>query len=238
MERDARVVRVIAVDGWSGVTWSDLGQADVDDVDAVITEQVNRFAAAGRPWEWKYYSYDRPATLPGRLLARGLVPEEVEALMVAEIGGLDLTAPPPAGVDLVEVLDEHGVAALVDVHDRVFGGDHRPMGRGVLAGLREEPPTVAAVVAMADGLPIAAGRVEFHPGTDFASLWGGGTIRDWRGRGVFRSLVSHRAAAALSRGYRYLQVDASPQSRPILGRLGFVELATTTPYTLGRSDVH
>jgi hypothetical protein len=31
--------------------------------------------------------------------------------------------------------------------------------------------------------------------------------------------------------FRYLQVDASRDSRLILGRLGFVALATTTPFT-------
>ena len=35
---------------------------------------------------------------------------------------------------------------------------------------------------------------------------------------------------AAARGYRYLQVDASPDSRPILERLGFIRLARTTPY--------
>jgi hypothetical protein len=33
--------------------------------------------------------------------------------------------------------------------------------------------------------------LDFHVGTDFASLWGGGTL-PWRHRGVFRSLVAHR----------------------------------------------
>jgi len=32
-------------------------------------------------------------------------------------------------------------------------------------------------------------------------------------------------------GYRYLTVDASTDSEPILGRLGFRRLARTTPYT-------
>jgi GNAT superfamily N-acetyltransferase len=63
------------------------------------------------------------------------------------------------------------------------------------------------------------------------TLWGGGTLPGWRGRGVFRALVAHRAALASARGFRYLQVDASPASRPIFRRLGFVELATTTPFT-------
>jgi GNAT superfamily N-acetyltransferase len=86
------------------------------------------------------------------------------------------------------------------------------------------------VIATAADVPIAAARVEFRAGTDFAGLWGGGTLSAWRGRGVFRSLVAHRAALASARGFRYLQVDASPDSRPILKRLGFIELATTTPF--------
>ncbi|MDX6313211.1 MAG: hypothetical protein QOF44_2675, partial [Streptomyces sp.] len=64
----------------------------------------------------------------------------------------------------------------------------------------------------------------------FASLWGGGTVPAWRGRGIYRALVSHRAGIAAELGYRFLQVDASSQSRPILERLGFTALSTTTPY--------
>ena len=86
------------------------------------------------------------------------------------------------------------------------------------------------MIAVAGDTAVAAGRVEFHAGTEFASLWGGGTLAAWRGRGIFRSLVAHRAALAAERGFRYLQVDALPDSRPILKRLGFVELATTTPF--------
>ena len=37
---------------------------------------------------------------------------------------------------------------------------------------------------------------------------------------------SQRARIAAERGYRYLQVDASDESRPILRRLGFVALST------------
>ena len=43
-------------------------------------------------------------------------------------------------------------------------------------------------------------------------------------------MVAYRAALAAARGFRYLQVDAMPDSRPILKRLGFAELATTTPF--------
>ena len=222
------MTRTVSVDGWNGVIWSGL---DGLSADAVIAAQVSRFAKLPRPWEWKYYSYDQPRDLPDRLLAAGFTPEPAETLLVAEIADLSLDLAPPAGVELVSVIDQRGVKALVSVHDNVFGGDHAGLGSEVLAALERRPPTAAAVVAVAGHIPIAAGRVEFHPGTDFASLWGGGTLLGWRGRGVFRWLVAHRAALASSRGFRYLQVDATPDSRPILQRLGFVELATTTPFT-------
>jgi GNAT superfamily N-acetyltransferase len=229
VERDDAVVRVVTDDdGWSGVVWSNLGGLDAD---AVIAAQVARFAELGRPWEWKHYSHDRPEDLPRRLRAAGLEPDPVEALLVAEIEELALDVPPPRDVRLVPVTDESGADALVRVHDAVFGGDHAAVGRAVLAGLARQPSTVEAVLAVAGGTAVSAGRVEFHEGTEFASLWGGGTLAAWRGRGVFRALVAHRAALARDRGFRYLQVDASADSRPILRRLGFVELAMTTPYT-------
>jgi GNAT superfamily N-acetyltransferase len=233
VERDGRVIRIVsAASGWSGVIWSRL---DDRGADAVIAEQISRFAELSRAWEWKYYSYDRPPDLPRRLIAAGLSPEPTEALLVAEVANLALDTQAPAGVRLHEVLDKRGVEALVQVHDEVFGAEHSALnsalGLTLLSGLKRQPATAAAVIAVAGGLPIAAGRVEFHLGTDFASLWGGGTLPAWRHRGVFRSLVAHRAALASARGFRYLQVDASADSRPILQSLGFVELATTTPFT-------
>ena len=134
------------------------------------------------------------------------------------------------------VVDGRGVEALVRVHDQVFGEDHSRLGRTCSRGLTREPRTVAAVLAMAGRHPIAAGRMEFHPGTEFASLWGGGTLAEWRGRGVFRSLVAYRAALAAARGVSLPEVDASADSRPILRRLGFVELASDDAVHVRRVD--
>ena len=228
-ERDVTVVRVLGgADGWSGVTWSRLDEARVD---AVIAAQVDRFAELGTgEWEWKHYAYDAPANLPERLVAAGFRPEPSETVMVAELAGLVLDHPPPPGVELRPVGDARGIDALVRVHDEVFGEDHSALGRMLREAVASDPPSVAAVVAMAGGEAVAAGRVEFHTGTEFASLWGGGTLPAWRRRGIFRALVARRAALAAARGFRYLHVDASPESRPILERLGFAVLATTTPF--------
>lgn len=229
VEHDDGVVRTMSAgEGWCGVTWSDL---DPVSAGAAISAQINRFAERAGPWEWKHYSYDQPPDLPDRLLAAGFTSEPAETLLVAEIAEIALDVPPPPGVELRAVVDKRDVEALVSVNDAAFGGDHSAMGMTFLAGLARQPRTTEAVVAWAGGIPVSAGRVEFHAGTDFASLWGGGTVPAWRGRGAFRSLVAHRAALASAHGFRYLQVDAMPDSRPILQRLGFVELATTTPFT-------
>ena len=228
VEREHGVIRCISgADAWNGVTWSGLEGADVD---AVIAKQIERFGEIANCWEWKHYSYDQPSELPDRLIAAGFVRREAEALLVADLAEITLDPSPPADVHLRAVVDASGVDALVAVHEEVFGQDHSALGRVVLDALGRRPAPLAAVVAVAGGTPIAAGRVEFHFGSEFASLWGGGTVAAWRGRGVFRSLVAHRAALAAARGFRYLQVDALPASRPILKRLGFVELATTTPF--------
>ena len=83
--------------------WSDLAALGPAGADAVIAAEVRQFAGLGCPWEWKYYSYDQPADLPGRLAAAGLAAEPAETLLVAEIAQLDLDVWSPAGVELFPV---------------------------------------------------------------------------------------------------------------------------------------
>jgi GNAT superfamily N-acetyltransferase len=227
-ERGNGVVRYVTETGaWGGITWSDLPGLDVD---AVIAAQLRHFAGRERPWEWKHYSHDLPAELPERLLAAGFTAEPPEAMLAAETAALALAPAPPDGVTLAAVTGERGIAGMVAVQDEVFGGDNRGMGQELLHALRHAPDSAAGVIAFADGVPVSAARIEFHRGTDFASLYGGSTLEQWRRRGIFRALVAYRAALARERGYRYLQVDASDDSRPILLRLGFQQLCVTTPY--------
>jgi GNAT superfamily N-acetyltransferase len=230
VEADGGVVRNSSVDGrgWSGISWSDLTEADAD---AVIARQVAYFAGRGEEFEWKLYDYDRPPDLGARLLAAGLTADAEEAMMAADVPAVAATAALPPGVELMTVTDEAGVGLLIDVHERVFGTDNSQLRRSLVAQLRDAPEVTVMVVAMAGDEPVCSARVEFLPGTEFASLWGGGTMPGWRGRGIYRALVAYRARLAADRGYRYLQVDATPDSQPILARLGFVTLARTTPFT-------
>lgn len=215
---------VLIEDDWVGVVSSDL---DEHTAEAAIAAHVRRFAELGRAWEWKHYSYDKPADLADRLLRAGFTAEPAEALLVAVIDELPTEVVLPPGASIVPVIDIGSAELFVKVHDEVFGGDYAAVGRKLLA----DQDNQLGFVVVADGGPVSAARVELHHGTEFASLWGGGTLTSWRGKGLFKALVAHRAGLAAARGFRYLQVDASDDSSPILQRLGFARLATTTPFT-------
>lgn len=231
-ELDGPVLRRLAVagQGGSGVFWTDLAGQDAD---AVIAAQVAFFAARGEEFEWKHFSYDEPADLPERLVAAGLRPDEPESLMVAAAGEVLAAMPdaePPPGVRLERVTDEAGVDMLTQVAERVFGRERPEQRAEMLAQLANAPDTTEMVLAMAGDEPVSSSRMDLLPGTEFSGLWGGATLPAWRRKGIYRAMVRYRAEIAAGRGYRYLTVDASDQSRPILEHIGFECLAITTPY--------
>jgi GNAT superfamily N-acetyltransferase len=161
--------------------------------------------------EWNYYSHDGPE-LRERLLAAGLEPEDEETVVVAEAASIP---PPPSDVELRLATDEFDELAA-----RIFGKRY---------GL---PDRAVGVVVVVDGQPVSGGRVDFEDGVEFAGLFGGVTLPDYRGRGLYSATVAKRAELARERGYRWLYSDALPTSRPILERLGFVPITTTTPFVI------
>lgn len=223
------VVREVAgPSGWSGITWSGLRSPAA--ADQAIAEQVRHFTALGLGFEWKLYDYDQPPDLGDRLAVAGFVPDEEEAVMVAEVADVPGDVTLPEGVTLRAVATEADVGLLIQVHERVFSRDESRLHRALLTQLREAPQRSSMVLALAGDEPVCSARIELPAGSEFASLWGGGTLPAWRGRGIYRALVAYRAGLAARRGYRYLTVDASADSEPILRRLGFRCLARTTPY--------
>jgi GNAT superfamily N-acetyltransferase len=203
MRRRAAPDHLFVGNGWSAVLWRPDG-GDVEPLVARMRELPGHV-------EWKYYSHDGPE-LHERLLAAGLEPEDEETVLVAESASL---APPPADVDLRLATDDFDQLAA-----QVFGARY------------ELPEKAVAVVAVVDGRPVSGGRVDFEEGVEFAGLFGGVTLPEYRGRGLYRAVVAKRAELARERGYRWLYSDALPTSRPILERLGFVPITTTTPFVL------
>jgi N-acetylglutamate synthase-like GNAT family acetyltransferase len=96
---------------------------------------------------------------------------------------------------------------------------------------KETDPNITRIfVAEAEGKVVCAAWIRFMAESEFGGLYGGSTLAEYRGRGIYKALVAVRAAEAVAHGCKYLTVDCSEDSRPILQRLGFVAVTTTTPY--------
>ncbi len=214
----------------------------VADVDALIAETIDHFAAdpAMEEFEWKTRGHDAPADLGERLEAHGLVPEEVETVMVGEAKALAVNVDLPDGVTVrrVDLLPERDalVTEASAVAAEIFGGG--PSGEEMLERLDRMKGLEQFWIAEADGHVICSGRLARVEGTEFAGIWGGSTLPQWRGKGIYRALTAARAAAALDEGVRLINSDCTAMSRPILERSGLVAVTTSTPYVWKRQSDH
>ena len=231
VERDGPVLRFIGWGDGGGIFYRDLGGLEGAELDELIARQVQVFADRRESFEWKLHAHDRPADLGERLIAHGFVPDDEETVVIAsvddvtgEMGALD-------GISLREVSERDDLDRIGAMEEAIW---HDGRAEWLADSLENEqvadPQAIAIVVAESTDDVVCAGWVRFVSGTDFATLWGGGTLPDWRRRGIYRALVTYRANLAAERGLRYLQVDASSESRPILERMGFIAVTTTTPF--------
>jgi hypothetical protein len=221
-------------DGRGLVSYRSLAGLDRRAVESLVAHTVEHYAADPHvaSFEWKTRGHDEPADLPRWLEELGFVPEEVETVMIGEASYLVDAPPPPDGVVVRRVDDQPDRAALLaaaaDMQAGVFG--HGGGGAELLARVERSQGGTEVWVAEAEGVVISAGRLEIVPGTECAGLWGGATVAEWRGRGIYRALTAARATSALARGVRYLHSDCTEMSRPILERSGLRAVTTTTPY--------
>jgi GNAT superfamily N-acetyltransferase len=235
VERDGPLLRFFGLFGLGNrgfISYRDLGGLDGSGLDELIARQVRVFTERGERFEWKLHGHDQPPDLPDRLQTAGFVPEDEEAVVIARVDGIASRPLLPEGVSLREVTDRDDLDRIAAFErDAWEDADDQSWIADMLEAERTTDPNgISIVVAEAAGAIVCAGWVRFVTGTDFATLWGGATLPAWRGRGIYRATVAYRANLAAERGVRFLEVDASSDSRPILERLGFSAVTTTTPY--------
>jgi GNAT superfamily N-acetyltransferase len=223
-ERDGPIVRLFGRHRGFISAPRDLG-VDGAELDALIARQCDFFATRDESVEWKTRGHDLPASITDRLAAAGFVPEEQETVVIGLAADLAGGAE-PVGVVIRQVTEDADFRRIAEMESAVWGMDMTWLAEDLIA----RRAYTKVLVAEADGRIVSAAWLVAKYGTEFAGMWGGSTLAEWRGRGIYRALVARRAELAVKLGIRYLQVDASDDSRPILQRLGFTPVTTTTPY--------
>jgi hypothetical protein len=219
-----RHVSLTDMDGF--VIYSNLNE---ENVDAAITGEVEYFAAIKQDFEWKVYDYDQPPDLKDRLRAHGFTIGDAEALLVLDLADRPAVLSHTISPYVKAITDAEGVDAIIAMENEIWHDNPVDLGEQLKRDLLNEPDQLSIYAAYVDGKPVSAAWMYLHTGTSFASLWGGSTLPGYRRLGLYTSLLAARAQQACQRGFRFLTVDASPMSRPILEKRGFQLLGFSYP---------
>ncbi|MFB7250817.1 GNAT family N-acetyltransferase [Microbacterium sp. NPDC056234] len=212
---------------------------ELDDTSARVGE-VSAILAADttvRTAEWKTRTHDRAPGLESALTAAAFEPDEPESVMLGEATTL-VDMDPPAGVTVRRLTTPSEIRAALDMQDAVFGEPFK--AESMLAAIlrqQTDGESIEVWAAEADGRIVSAGRIDRIPGTAFAGIWGGATLPEYRGRGIYRALTAARARSAVAQGVRWIHSDSTEGSRPILERAGLVKITETVPWVWQRNEI-
>jgi hypothetical protein len=219
--------------GW--VTYRDFAGADAATIEGWVGEVLDHFRSdpAIRQVKWKARGHDNAPGLHEALVDRGFVPREPESVMIGTARALAVDVPLPDGIVLRRISDEADVRRMAQMQREVFGDVDVEEMTTALLHRQTRDDGMELWVAEHQGRIVGSGRLEPVAGTEFAGVWGGSTVEDWRGQGVYRALTAARARSALRCGKSLIHSDSTDKSRPILERHGFLAVTTIMPYLHG-----
>jgi hypothetical protein len=212
--------------GEGAIIYSQLTEANAEDI---IREQVSYFESIGQDFEWKVYDYDRPSDLKERLGSSGFIVEEAEAIMVLDLEDAPEILWQPVHQNVQRILYPEKISDALTVEQQVWDEDFSWLDHYLGEALRNYPEQMSVYVAYIDEQPASTAWIYFPKHSQFASLWGGSTVSGFRKQGLYTALLAVRAQEAKARQVRYLTVDASDMSRPILEKFGFEMIAYSYP---------
>lgn len=241
VDRDGPLLRAV-FDHGGFVSYHDLGGLSGAALDDLIDRTVAHYRddTDVSTFEWKSRGHDLPADLGDRLVAHGLEAEPVETVMIGEASLLAVdvavTEASDGPVVIRRIVEgehaERDLTRMLAAQESVFGTGRGPSIASSLAEL--ESGSSEFWIAEVGDRAVCGGRLTPVAGTDFAGIWGGSTLPEFRGRGIYRALVAARARSAVERGVRLINSDCTDMSRPILERSGLRAVTTTTPYVWTR----
>ena len=209
---------------------------DAGNVDTVIAGEIARFQEAGSDFEWKYFTHDTPPDLKDRLAAAGFEIDEAEAIMALDIEAAPSILKQPVTHDIRQISTVDKLDEAMAVQREVWDSDFADLTQRLAFDLTHAPNLLKIYTAYVDSTPVSSAWIYFYPGSQFAGLWGGSTLAAYRKQGIYTAMLATRLQVAQKFGARFLTVDASPMSRPILERVGFSLLTMSYPCVWKKSN--
>ncbi|MEO7256093.1 MAG: hypothetical protein ABIZ64_17845 [Casimicrobium sp.] len=215
------------------IMWHDFRESGVT---ASVDAEFSAVRGHAKVLMWKLYAHDSTHDeLRDSLVARGCNGNDHCTLMATPVRGLIevLAAQKHTSSSLAirELVTSKELDAYQNIWDDVW--PDAPNSRYVddyRALIERREPGIAFFAGFDGDNPVTSGYMFHAPGAPFALLCGGTTKAAWRRQHAYTGMLTVRAHAALERGAQYLAVEASPESKPILERLGFKALSTLSFY--------
>jgi GNAT superfamily N-acetyltransferase len=190
---------------------------EADELDEVTNEIHEHVRAHGRTaCSWEVGSSARPADLVELLHRRGVHDDPHDPLQIGMALTGAPTGPPPVGIEVRRVASDDDELVNARIAAIAFGEME------VVAKPYDPDSPVVSYLAFIDGEPV--GRATGTFSEYGVTLFGGATLPEWRGRGVYKALVHARLRDAAERGSPVAVTQAGQMSRPILEKLGFREV--------------
>ena len=215
-------------------------QFSVTDTDRCISQEIAAATGQVKSLMWKLYAHDTPINLGSALLACGFSDYDPCALMAAPVGRvISELGTPPNHISVRQLRVANEFDAYQQIWDSVW--PTAPNARYVddyrKVATNHDPGVVFFAGFSASNEPVSSGYLFHAPECPFALLCGGATKPEWRNQHAYSAMLIARANSARERGASYLAVEASPQSQPILERLGFQRLSTLLFYEKDLANV-
>jgi GNAT superfamily N-acetyltransferase len=208
-----------------GISFSDF---QIDEAESVVAAQVAHYRNLNVEFEWTVFEWDSPSRLQRYLFNRGFEVGAAEAVLVRLVDGHQdwPAADPRISVRRVERRDQ--IPEYRSVAESVFEKDYSFTSGQLEEAIQSGRTDHIGYIGYWDSHPVAVGRLYSSVVSEFGGLYGGGTLPEFRGRGLYRAIVKARAIDA-AKNAKYLRVDALPTSEPILRSMGFQSLGKTWP---------
>ena len=217
-EANQHLVRFVRMGaGMNFVLYSNLESFNAD---AVISEQVRYFGEMGKSFAWKIYQHDSFPELKEHLLEHGFITDLPYPVMVLDVHAVSEVLKMPIAADVRRLVWPEQLDEVAQVEEKVWGGDFTWL-HNRMAGWLAWPGYLSVYVGYILNQPACAGWNVFQPDSQFVSLFGGSTLEEYRGQGLYTAVLAARVQEAMQRGRSYLLLEPSEMSQPIVSKHGF-----------------